>query len=51
MPGKPIDWSVPGGKHLSDEATTTETTTEGSKDFLREKVAADVAAGRWGGRA
>jgi glutaminyl-tRNA synthetase len=34
---------------LSDE-TTTEVEGDRPKDFLREKVASDVAAGRWGGR-
>jgi len=35
---------------VSDETTTTETEEDRPKDFLREKVASDVAAGRWGGR-
>lgn len=34
---------------MSDE-TTTEVEGDRPKDFLREKVASDVAAGRWGGR-
>jgi len=34
---------------MSDDSTA-ETEAAGPKDFLRDKVAADVAAGRWGGR-
>ena len=34
----------------NDEPSESETGGERAKDFIREKVAADIAAGRWGGR-